>query len=210
MGSLTSCIKRAGKALSDADRRALLSRYDAFVKDGMPASDAAEMAVTEVHGEIMDQVREAADLARAKGVEVTITGGNLTQPEAAPAGNSTGGWTPVAVSVPVAAIENDAEPEMNPLAPLVSVPDRVIVMVADPEIDPGGGGWLGPSQLLASQLPAVQLPPRQRVLMSRRTSRPSGCRPRRQCRSRGPWYRRGRGTPASRGRPTTCRRSRRR
>ena len=45
MGTIKSCLLKAGKAITDADKTAILSRYDALVKDGKPKEAAAIEAV---------------------------------------------------------------------------------------------------------------------------------------------------------------------
>lgn len=47
MGSLTTCIRKAGNALTDEDRRAILDRAAALRREGLSPSEAAQRAVDE-------------------------------------------------------------------------------------------------------------------------------------------------------------------
>ena len=72
MGTLSKCVAGLGKALDDTDRRDVLARYEAHTKDGMPASDAAELAIREVHAGVTDMTDQVVEAAAASNVQIVI------------------------------------------------------------------------------------------------------------------------------------------
>jgi hypothetical protein len=81
MSSLTKCLAKAGKAIDESDRKDVLARYEAHVKDGMPASDAAELAIRETHESLREQLEQIA--ASAASVNVGIVVSEVIDPDAA-------------------------------------------------------------------------------------------------------------------------------
>jgi len=73
MGNLTACIAKMGKSLNDTDRRDIMERYGAHMKDGMPASDAAELAIREVHGELVNELNDIIKSASQVGVRISMS-----------------------------------------------------------------------------------------------------------------------------------------
>lgn len=84
MSSLATCLRKAGKAISNDDATAIRDIYDEYLQGGMPQAEAAQKAIDEYLGELREEREGLIDMAAEKGGDVSkFRGANirLAQPD---------------------------------------------------------------------------------------------------------------------------------
>ena len=67
MGSLTTCLKKAGRALDKEDERFIREAYSDYLRDGLKASEAAQRAVDDLVDTVLTERKGIADQIERKG-----------------------------------------------------------------------------------------------------------------------------------------------
>ena len=69
MASLTSCIKKAGKALSRDDADQIREIQQDLISDGVPAVEASEQAIEEYLNTMNEELQDFVSQAQAQGAQ---------------------------------------------------------------------------------------------------------------------------------------------